>query len=112
MTLHWRAHEGPARLGMAVSRKVDKRAVERNRIKRVLRDAFRHLLPELAGGDCVVVARAGAARASGPEIREAFLRVLRRAGALPVPVAGVTMPPRPEAHASSPPLTEPEPRSD
>jgi len=97
---------------MAVSRKVDKRAVGRNRIKRVLRDTFRHLLPELAGGDCVVVARAAAATASGPQIREAFLRVLRRAGALPVPAAGVTMPPPPGAHASSPPLIEPEPRSD
>ncbi|OCG93008.1 ribonuclease P, partial [Xanthomonas euvesicatoria] len=38
---------------MAVSRKVDTRAVGRNRIKRVLRDAMRHLLPELAGGDYV-----------------------------------------------------------
>jgi len=31
-----------SRLGMAVSRKVDKRAVVRNRIKRVVRESFRH----------------------------------------------------------------------
>jgi ribonuclease P protein component len=49
-----------ARLGLAVSRKVDKRAVGRNRIKRVLRDCFRHCRG-LAGGDYVVVARVGAA---------------------------------------------------
>ncbi|MHC4232399.1 MAG: ribonuclease P protein component [Planctomycetota bacterium] len=30
------------RLGMAVSRQVDKRAVGRNRIKRVIRESFRH----------------------------------------------------------------------
>ncbi|HVJ39772.1 MAG TPA: ribonuclease P protein component [Stenotrophomonas sp.] len=112
MSLHWRPQEGPARLGMAVSRKVDKRAVGRNRIKRILRDSFRHLLPQLAGGDCVVVARSAAARASNEELRIAFERILRRAGALPASSGGVTMPPRPEAHASSPPLTEPEPRSD
>ena len=34
--------EGNSRLGMAVSRQVDKRAVGRNRIKRVVRESFRH----------------------------------------------------------------------
>ena len=34
--------EGSSRLGMAVSRQVDKRAVGRNRIKRVIRESFRH----------------------------------------------------------------------
>ncbi|WP_081306322.1 ribonuclease P protein component, partial [Xanthomonas euvesicatoria] len=53
LSLHWRTGDTPPRLGMAVSRKVDTRAVGRNRIKRVLRDAMRHLLPELAGGDYV-----------------------------------------------------------
>ena len=36
---------GCSRLGMAVSRQVDKRAVGRNRIKRVIRESFRHSLP-------------------------------------------------------------------
>jgi len=111
MTLHWHKHEGPARLGMAVSRKVDRRAVVRNRIKRVLRDAFRHLLPELASGDYVVVARSAAAGADNEAIRAAFQRVLRRAGALPLPAAEVTMPP-PVADTSPIPLTEPERSSD
>ena len=35
-------HESHSRLGMAVSRQVDKRAVGRNRIKRVIRESFRH----------------------------------------------------------------------
>lgn len=86
---------------MAVSRKVDTRAVGRNRIKRVLRDAMRHLLPDLAGGDYVIVARSAAATATNPQIRDAFVRVLRRAGALPLPAAPGTMPPARTVHPSS-----------
>lgn len=94
MTLHWLKADSPARLGLAVSRKVDTRAVGRNRIKRVLRDATRHLRPCLAGGDYVVVARSAAKTASNLQIREAFERLLRRAGALPAAGANGTMPPR------------------
>jgi ribonuclease P protein component len=71
-----------SRLGLAVSRKVDPRAVGRNRIKRVLRDTFRLQRARLAAGDYVVVARPGASRYSGDELRTAFLGLLKRAGAL------------------------------
>ncbi len=101
MTLHWLKADTPARLGLAVSRKVDARAVGRNRIKRVLRDAMRHLRPEMAGGDFVVVARSAAKVAENPQIREAFERLLRRAGALPVAGVGGTMPPRKSAESPS-----------
>lgn len=73
---------GPPRLGLAVSRKVDPRAVGRNRIKRILRDSFRLQRARLAAGDYVVVARPGASRCSGDELRAAFLGLLKRAGAL------------------------------
>ena len=108
-SLHWRAGEGPARLGMAVSRKVDTRAVVRNRIKRVLRESMREILPALAGGDYVVVARSAASRAGNAQLREAFLRLLRRAGALPHPAPGGTMP-RP-SHADLPSISPPDSRS-
>lgn len=94
MTLHWLKGDTPARLGLAVSRKVDTRAVGRNRIKRVLRNATRHLRPCLAGGDYVIVARAAAKTASNQQIHEAFERLLRRAGALPPAGMSGTMPPR------------------
>jgi len=81
LALHYLADDAPARLGLAVSRKVDPRAVGRNRIKRVLRDAFRHLRAELAPGSYVVVARPAAAKAPPAALREAFARALQRAGA-------------------------------
>lgn len=90
--LHWLQSEQPARLGLAVSRKVDKRAVGRNRIKRHLREHFRHVRASLPAGDYVVVARSPAASASGRQLRESFARLLVRAGALPAPAADGTMP--------------------
>jgi len=57
-----RPQDAPARLGLSVSRKVGG-AVERNRVKRVLREQFATLSPDLpAGIDVVVIARPGAAQ--------------------------------------------------
>ena len=101
LALHWQpqatepeapATPAPACLGLAVSRKVDPHAVGRNRIKRVLRDSFRRHRTDLPGGDYVVVARVGAAKLTNDELRQAFLALLRRAGALPGSASPVTMP--------------------
>ncbi|MCC8987333.1 MAG: ribonuclease P protein component [Candidatus Contendobacter sp.] len=47
------------RLGLAISRKVARSAVVRNRIKRVTRESFRQHQQQLGGLDCVVMGRAG-----------------------------------------------------
>ncbi len=49
-----------SRLGLAVSRKVAKSAVARNRLKRAVRESFRHHQQRLGGLDCVVMGRASA----------------------------------------------------
>lgn len=60
--LRWHmASEGSARLGLAVSRKVSKRAVERNRIKRVVRESFRGEREGLPALDILVIALNSAA---------------------------------------------------
>ncbi|MEP6906808.1 MAG: ribonuclease P protein component [Pseudoxanthomonas sp.] len=93
LSLHWLAGEAPARLGLAVSRKVDPNAVGRNRIKRVFRDQFRKLRTQLPPGDYVVVARVAARSADNTQLRDTFLRTFIRAGALPASSAPGTMPP-------------------
>lgn len=81
-----------ARLGLAVSRKVDKRAVGRNRIKRVLRETFRQHLARLLPGDLVVVVKPAAAGLSNAALADAFLSVLSRSGALPQATGSGKMP--------------------
>lgn len=93
LSLHVLADQQTARLGLAVSRKVDPDAVGRNRIKRVMRDAFRQTRGLLAPGAYVLVARVPAGKATNADLRSAFLRLLQRAGALPVSPMGGTMPP-------------------
>jgi len=67
-----------SRFGMAVSRKVGN-AVVRNRVKRRLRDVFRHHQDELPGPwDVVFIARGSAADADLPALRRDVLKALRR----------------------------------
>ena len=47
------------RLGLAISRKVVRNAVARNRIKRVIRESFRHWQTRLGTQDIVILGRAG-----------------------------------------------------
>ncbi len=48
---------GHARLGLAISKRVSKRAVDRNRIKRLLRESFRRVQHRLPAVDLMVMAR-------------------------------------------------------
>lgn len=82
-----------ARLGLAVSRKVDSHATGRNRIKRVLREQFRLHRALLRPGAYVVVARHAARAADHPSLRAALTSLLQRAGALPLSAPTGTMPP-------------------
>ncbi|WP_139557251.1 ribonuclease P protein component [Methylotetracoccus oryzae] len=63
-----------ARLGLAISKKSLRRAVDRNRVKRILREAFRERHAVLPGLDVIVMARNGCAEASSAALRTSFNR--------------------------------------
>ncbi len=63
-----------SRLGMAVSRQVDKRAVGRNRIKRIIRESFRRWAGENPGMDIVVLPRKVTATSSNDRLSHSLER--------------------------------------
>lgn len=73
-----------ARLGLAVSKKSHRRAVARSRLRRLVRESFRHALAELPAVDIVVIARHGAGRnpnaAIAASLSRHWQRIARRAG--------------------------------
>jgi ribonuclease P protein component len=69
---------GEARLGMAVPRRQLPRAVDRNRLKRLIRESFRHHRATMASRDIVVLVKADAQRAGNAELTSALARHWRR----------------------------------
>ncbi len=57
-----------ARLGLAISKRIIRKAVGRNRVKRLVRESFRQHQQLLAGLDIVVLSRNGAPQASNAEL--------------------------------------------
>jgi len=69
--------EGIPRLGMIVAKRLLGRAVDRNRVKRCVRESFRLVLPELPACDFVV--RVLVKPVPGDEARD-LMRTFKRAG--------------------------------
>ena len=105
LVLYVAPNDGEAtRLGISVGKRVGK-AVVRNGVKRRVREAVRYRLPELLPGhDLVFIARAPAADASWPALRDATEDLLRRARMLP---RAVPPPGGPGAVPTPPPVTIP-----
>ena len=105
--LHAHVLLGPAeaRLGVTVSKRVDKTSVGRNRIKRQTRECFRLLKSQLPPGDYVVLAKPQAAKAESAVLRRELLSLFERARTLKPMAPPVTMPPS-EAILDRPPPSE------
>lgn len=96
---HFRLHarlltEGDdVRLGVTVSKRVDKRAVGRNRIRRQIKEVFRQVRPDLLPGDYVILAKPEARQADNALLRGDLLSLFLRARTLKPVASGGTMPP-------------------
>ncbi len=66
------------RLGLAVAKKNSRLAVDRNRIKRVIRESFRNNKVTLGGINYVVLSRAGANSATNRELFASLQRHWRK----------------------------------
>ena len=66
------------RLGLVIGKKSVKLAVERNRLKRLIRDSFRLHQEMLAGLDIVMVARKGLGDLDNPELHQQFAKLWKR----------------------------------
>lgn len=78
-TVAWAPGEtGTARLGLAISRKCARSAVARQRIKRLVRESFRHARTTLPAVDIVVSCRPGTSDQPNQELRMSLERHWRR----------------------------------
>ena len=66
------------RLGLVIAKKNIKHAVQRNRIKRLVREAFRHFQHELPAIDCVFLTRRGLDQLDNETITKQLMQQLKR----------------------------------
>ena len=79
LSLHYMPNTlGHARLGIIVGRKTARRAVQRNYMKRLLRELFRLAQPQLPAADILARPQRAFTRAEYAMIRQEFLRLLEQ----------------------------------
>jgi ribonuclease P protein component len=69
---------GHPRIGLVIGKKSVKLSVQRNRLKRVMRDSFRLHQELLAGWDIVIVARKGLGDVENPELHQHLIKIWKR----------------------------------
>ncbi len=60
------------RLGLAIAKKKIARAVDRNKVKRIIRESFRHKQDIIGGFDIIVLAKGNLGNVAKPEMRKYF----------------------------------------
>lgn len=77
--------QGHARLGIAVAKKIMPLAVDRNRIKRQIRESFRAQQYRLDGTDVVILSRPGCSQAGAAQLTRNLERLWNRVAVLSPP---------------------------
>jgi len=80
LKVSWKAQAQP-KIAFVVSTKVSKKAVERNRIKRMLREAVRTTITDWKSGNYVVIVKPSATKLDNLKLKSAFNKFLK---ALPI----------------------------
>ncbi|MFK8081323.1 MAG: ribonuclease P protein component [Granulosicoccus sp.] len=78
MVLVHQSEQSSPRLGLAIAKKRARLAVDRNRIKRIAREAFRHEAPNLSHKSIVIMNRDDTAKADSAILRSALDSLLAR----------------------------------
>lgn len=78
----YRCHdEGEPRLGLAVAKRFVRRAHERNRIKRLVRERFRQLRRQMPGVDMVLLVKAGVEHLDNEGLNAQIDQLMRKVAA-------------------------------
>jgi ribonuclease P protein component len=67
-----------ARLGMSIAARILRRAVDRNRVRRLIRESFRMHQQQLPSLDIIIGARAGALKADRAHLRASLDKLWRK----------------------------------
>ena len=79
-----RKPKGVSRIGITISKKVDKRAVKRNSLKRKIKEIYRQIRPDLLHiVDIVIIAQSGACEMDSKQIKAEMVKGLLKAKLLP-----------------------------
>jgi ribonuclease P protein component len=66
------------RVGLVIAKKNVRLAVQRNRVKRVIRESFRHNATTLHSCDIVILARRGLGDLKNPEMNQLLMRIWQK----------------------------------
>jgi len=69
---------GTSRFAIIISTRIDKRATRRNRMRRLISESIRHLIPRLTTSiDCIVIVRKDFNTLTEPEVEKIVANALR-----------------------------------